>query len=61
MDFQELAKQRYSVRRYAPEAVGAVALNMVLEAALVGLISKDMSRFIPTRKPLKCLVMARNR
>ena len=34
MDFQELAKQRYSVRRYAPEAVGAVALNMVLEAAL---------------------------
>ena len=28
MDFQELAKQRYSVRRYAPEAVGAVALNM---------------------------------
>ena len=26
MDFQELAKQRYSVRRYASEAVGAVAL-----------------------------------
>ena len=34
MNFLELAKQRYSLRKYAKTPVGPLALNMILEAAL---------------------------
>lgn len=44
MDFLELAKERYSVRRMSPEKVKQEDLNKILEAARLAPTAKNMQR-----------------
>ena len=44
MDFLELAKERYSVRRMSPEKVKQEDLNKILEAARLSPTAKNMQR-----------------
>ena len=44
MDFLELAKERYSVRRMSPEKVKQEDLDKILEAARLSPTAKNMQR-----------------
>ena len=44
MDFLELAKERYSVRKMSPEKVKQEDLNKILEAARLAPTAKNMQR-----------------